>query len=447
VVIAALAAFAAWAPAVRAAAPPPPDSAAAGTAAAADTVATPSATAATRDYLGELEASFTPASRAYWRTRVVLSFVGPVWDGAIMLLLLFGGFSARFRDLAKRRGRNFYLQALIYVSIFIPAVILLRLPLDWFAGFWVEHHWGLSNQSAVAWLADQGKDVLVNVAFFGVLGTVAGAYRRMAGAPRHWWAWLGVVTLPVIVFVVLVQPVFVDPLYNRFQPLEDKKLEKDILALAARADIPARHVFQVDRSRQTKRYNAYVTGFGATQRIVLWDTIIAGMSRDELLFVMGHEMGHYRLGHIWKGIALYAVLSFALFGFAQFTATAAMRRFGGRWGFHALHDLASLPLMALVLGLAFQLALPVRNAFSRAVEHEADVFALEVTHDNDAGARAFLKLAEQNLANPDPPEAIEILRYTHPSPADRIRFALAYRPWEHGEPNRVFVPRAESPSR
>lgn len=397
--------------------------------------------AASSDPVAEARANFTPESRSYWTTRTLLSFLAPLYAAATMLVLLFSGLSARMRDRAHRLGRNRYLRTLIYLAQFTVASTLLFLPLAWFAGFWLEHRFGLSNQTIGAWLGEQGKGVAVSVVMFGVTGLAALGYHAIERSPRRWWAWLGLGTLPVVLFSTLIQPVFIDPLYNKFEPLQDKALESKILALAAKADIPSRRVFQVDKSRQTKKFNAYVTGFGASQRIVLWDTIIEGMREDELLFVMGHEMGHYRLAHIWKSILLYSVASFALFYLSYRLAGWAMRRFGGRWGFDRLHDLASMPLLALAVGVVMEVAQPIDHTVSRAFEHEADVFALEVTHTNDAGARAFLKLGSQNRSNPEPPALVKALRYSHPPLVERIRFALEYRPWERGEPNRAFEPR------
>src|SRR5262249_17181134 len=149
----------------------------------------------------------------------------------------------------------------------------------------------------------------------------------------------------------LLQPLVVDPLFNKFTPLRDQQLKAHILELAERAGIPGRKVYEVDRSAQTVKYNAYVNGFGASQRIVLWDTTIKGMREDEILFVMGHEMGHYRLSHIGKGIAAYSLLSFLAFFLTQRLSAGALRRYGARWRIGDLADLAALPLLAAVLGL------------------------------------------------------------------------------------------------
>jgi Zn-dependent protease with chaperone function len=394
-----------------------------------------------RDYIAEVRANFSPESRAYWLTRTLLGIFGLVYTIGLGLLFLFTRWSAKLRDLAYR-ARPRYLRALIYLTLFSAIMAVFQFPLSWYGGFALEHQYALSNQSFGAWLGEQGKEFLVNLALFGVVPLLMLAYLAIEKSPRRWWLWLALGTLPLIIGITLIQPIFIDPLFNKFVPLRDQALKTKILALAEKADIPSRNVYEVDKSKQTKKYNAYVNGFGASQRIVLWDTTLQGMEDDEILFVMGHEMGHYKLAHIWKGILFYAVLSFGLFYLSWRGMRWAVARFGPRWGFTELHDLASLPLLLITVGVVSLVAQPLVVGFSRVQEHEADVFALEVTHDNDGGARAFLKLGSQNRSNPEPPAALKYFQYTHPPLIERIRFALEYRPWEHGQPNRAYKPRS-----
>jgi len=229
-------------------------------------------------------------------------------------------------------------------------------------------------------------------------------------------------------------PVFIAPLFNDFGPMRDPALEAEILALADRAGIAGSRVFEVDKSVDTNTVNAYVTGFASTKRIVLWDTIIARLDHDQLLVVMGHEMGHYVLGHVRDSmIALAIAIPLALGGFHAL-ARRLIARFHARFGFTRLDDVAALPLFLVLIGL-FNLALaPVANAWSRRQEHEADRFALEITHDNLGCAGAFARLQESNLANPRPGPLFTFWRASHPSLGERIDFCNEYRPWARGEP-------------
>jgi Zn-dependent protease with chaperone function len=321
------------------------------------------------------------------------------------------------------------------------ALFVLSLPRALYSGYIVEHQYGLSTQTFWAWLLDDLKELGANWVAFGLTGLVGLMLWVISRSPRRWWLWLAAATLPLLLVSTLLQPLVFDPLFNKFTPLRDPQLGRRILALAERAGIPARHVYQVDRSKQTRRYNAYVTGFGASQRIVLWDTILDGMKQDEILSIMGHEMGHYRLAHVWKGIALYWMLSFILLWASSLAMSAALRRYGARWRVRGLSDLAALPLLLATVTIASFLAEPAVNAISREIEHEADVFGIEVTRDNDAAARAFIKLASQNRSNPEPALWVKWLLYSHPPIIERVRFAVTYRPWEHGQPNRFFHPR------
>jgi Zn-dependent protease with chaperone function len=395
-------------------------------------------TSARRDYIAEVRAGFTTDNRAYSGTRTVLALFGPFYDLIIALLILFSGLSAAMGNIARGLGRRLYVQVLVFLILYTVVDFMLGFPLACYRGYALEHQYGLSNQGFAAWLGEQGKDAAVGVVVFGLVPILWLAWSAIRRWPRHWWLPVAAGTLPLIVAGTLLQPLVIDPLYNTFTPLRDQHLKARILDLAARAEIPGRNVYQVNKSAQTVKYNAYVSGFGPSQRIVLWDTMLQGMEEDEILFVMGHEMGHYRLGHIWKGIALFSSLSFAFFFLISRLAAWAVARFGDHWGFTDLADVAAMPLFAAVVVVLTLVAQPTVNAFSRTIEHESDVFAVEVTRDNDAGARAFLKLGSQNRSNPEPSAFVKLFLYTHPPLIERMRFALEYRPWEQGKANRFY---------
>jgi len=420
----------------------PPDSGAmevgattaATTAAAGGEAGSPS----TRDYIAEVKAKFTPQNKAYSDLKTVLRFITPIYGILIGLLILFSGLSARIRDIAHSMGKHRYVRVLVYFVLYSLVGFVLGFPLAWYDGFAVEHQYGLSTQSFLGWLKEEGIGLAVGLFFFGVVPLLALAYGAIQKSPRRWWLWLGLGTIPVIIIATLIQPLVIDPLTNKFTPLRNQELKQKILALAAKADIPGRNVYEVDKSTQTKTYNAYVNGFGASQRIVLWDTTLKGMTEDEILYVMGHEMGHYKLGHIWKGIAFFSVLSLVLFFLAARMMQWAIERFGDRWGFHELHDVASLPLLSLTLSIIVLFAQPAIYAYTRGVETQADVFGLEITRDNDAAARAFVKLGEQNKSNPQPSQFVKFWLYSHPPDAERIQLAETYHPWSEGKPNKYF---------
>ncbi|HTR96969.1 MAG TPA: M48 family metallopeptidase [Candidatus Acidoferrales bacterium] len=407
----------------------------------ADSLAHAVAHVSPRDYLAEARASYDAVSRAYNGTRVVLRLLGPVYGILCGLLLLFTGVSARYRDIAENLGHRRYVRVLVYFTLYSTTLFLIGLPLAWYEEFALEHQYGLSTQTLSGWWLDSLKGQATTVASVGVIPLLALAWRVVEAQPRRWWLWIAAGTLPVAIAAVLLEPIVFDPLFNKFTPLEDVALRHDILALAARAGIPARHVFQVDMSTRTRKLNAYVSGFGASQRVVIWDTTLQRMRRDEILYVTGHEMGHYVLHHIWKTLLALGIGAFAVFWLAAQLTNGWLRAFGGRWGIRAPADLAAMPVFAISLTIASLVATPAMNALSRREEHDADVYGLEITRDNDAAARAFLKLAQDNRSDPEPPQWIRLLLFDHPPLADRIRLAITYHPWTKGEPNRFYRPR------
>jgi len=388
-------------------------------------------------YVDQVRAGFTPENRSYWTTHVVLDLVEVAFGIAVALILLFTKLSARIRDFANAHGRNRYTRVLIYFVVYSVIGFVVEFPLAWYGGFALEHQYHLSKQGFGGWFLDELKGFSIGIILFGVIPLVMLAYRAMEKF-RRWWVALAIGSVPVVVIFTLLQPILIEPAFNKFTPLKDQVLKREILALAEKAGIPGRKVYQVDKSKQTEKFNAYVSGFGASQHLVLWDTTIRGMTHDEILYVMGHEMGHYALGHIWKGIGFFAVLSFALFFFSGLLMTWAVRRFGDAWGFHELYDIASVPLFALALSLVSLVAQPLTNAYSRSVEHQADQYGLELTHLNDAAARTFIKLGSQNKNNPEPPALFDWFEDTHPPELQRVKFAMEYHPWDEGKPNRLY---------
>jgi Zn-dependent protease with chaperone function len=369
----------------------------------------------------------------YYRTGNVLWVVQVLWTLLVPVLLLFTGLSAWMRDRASRAaGGNWLLTTALYGILFSLLSFLLDLPLAWYGDFYRQHAYGLSDQAPAKWWTDTIKTLALGCFFTAV--TLWFPYLLLRKSPRRWWLYTGLASIPLLTFLLFISPVWIDPLYNDFGPMKNKALEAKILALAERAGIEGGRVYEVAKSVDTRTVNAYVTGFGSTQRIVLWDTTLAKLKEPEVLFVMGHEMGHYVLGHVWQLIALGC--SLILFGLwiIHLTADGLIERFAQRFGFRELGDVASLPLIGLLFSLASLVLSPVGLAIDRHVEHEADRFALEITRDNHDCATAFAKLQQENLAVPRPGLLYKLWRASHPPLGERIDFCNQYRPWETGEP-------------
>ncbi len=381
------------------------------------------------------EVQVTDEMRRHSRIGDTLYFVGTAWSFGVLVLLLATGLSRRLRDVAARVTKKPFVLAMVYIVLFTLAVAVLEFPLTYYSGFVVPHQFDLTEQSFGSWMGDMLKGLAVSL----VIGSVIGALALLAIRKfQRWWVVLWLSTVPLIILMVIIQPIVLDPLFNKFEPLQDQVLKQKLLDLASRAGIEGGRVYQVNKSKQTKTMNAYVTGIGPTNRIVMWDTLLAKMNHDEVLGVMGHEMGHYVMKHIWKTLAFLLAVSVIVFYLGQRFYEPGLRRWGSRWGVTERGDPASLPWLLLVASAISFLLSPVISGYSRSQEHAADMFALEVTHLNEPFATAFVKMAEDSKRDPSPHPIIKFWRYTHPPIAERIPFALQYKPWEKGEGNRMW---------
>ncbi|MBD3168939.1 MAG: M48 family metalloprotease [candidate division Zixibacteria bacterium] len=371
----------------------------------------------------------TDKAMSYYHSGNILWVITFLWALIVPALLLFTGFSAKIRTFASRIGRKWFFTFAIYMAIVTVIIFLLDLPLDFYRGFIRQHAYGLSNQTFGKWFSDALKGLMVAVPM--TIFIMVGPYLLLKYAPRRWWLWSGIGAVPIIIFLLIITPIYISPLFNDFGPMKDKELEAKILATAERAGIEGSRVFEVNKSVDTKAVNAYVTGFGGSKRIVLWDTLIEKLDDDEILFVMAHEMGHFVLKHvIWSVIFMSAVLMVALYLAHRFSGFI-IRKYKHRFGFEKFSDIASYPLFIALVSIFMFLTTPVFNSYSRWHERQADQFGLEVTRNNRAAATAFIKLQTENLANPRPGWLYKLWRSDHPPIAERVDFVNEYRPWEY----------------
>jgi STE24 endopeptidase len=373
------------------------------------------------------EVTVTPEMRRHSRILDTLYFVDTVFGFAMLGFVLASGLSRRLRDWAQRIAKKRFLAAFVYYFLFAIATTLIEFPLTYYGGFHVPHEFDLTTQSFASWMGDFAKEWGVNVLIGGFLVALAFlAIRKI----KRWWIALWIGTIVVSFIGIVLTPILFDPLFNKFVPLKDASLRQALLEEASRAGIEGSRVYEVDKSKQTKEMNAYVTGLGPTNRIVMWDTLLKKMDRDEILAVMGHEMGHYVMKHIWQGFAWTVVISFFVSFLAQRGYERGLARWGRRWGVESNDDVAALPWLFVILGVILFLLSPVSSGISRHMEHQADVFGLELTHLNDPMASAFVKFALDSKIDPTPNRFIEFWRYSHPSLTRRIEFVRNYKPWE-----------------
>jgi len=380
-------------------------------------------------------------AEAYSRTQYALYFSGVALSLLIYFVLWRLKIGVVFREWARRVSRRHFLQCLVFVPLFLVCVRLLLFPFDFYSDYVVEHRFGLMTQDFASWMADWGKSLLLFIVAGVVIVWIF--YVIVRRSPGRWWFYFWASTLPITLFVVFIEPFVVEPLFYKFTPLEATRpaLVTQIERMLQRADlrIPPSRIFEMDASSKTNTINAYVSGLGASKRVVVWDTTLKKLSDDETLIVLGHEIGHYVLHHVIKEFVLVELVALVFIGLGFVLVRGLIRRYGNRTGLLGEGDLASLPLMLFVLTILTFLSSPVVNGISRHYEHQADQFAIEVTygvvpHPNTAGAWAFQILGEQDLADPDPGPFIVFWLYSHPPISQRIRFVLNYRPWAQGRP-------------
>lgn len=359
----------------------------------------------------------------YSRTRYALYFAATAYELLVLWGVLASGLSARLRDWARKVAPPRFLTLLVYYSLLSLTLLVLQAPLTFYGGYWMEHAYGLSHQSLGGWLGDEAKSVAVGIVINAlVLWLLFWVIKR---SPRRWAFWFWGALIPLIAFGIFAAPLVLDPLFNKFSPMPPSPLRTQIETLAAKAGIPNAPIYVVDKSKQTNTTNAYVTGIGSSARIVIWDTTLKRMPEDQILAVVGHEMGHYVLKHLYWGFALTVGGLLVLLPFVQKFLEALLARFGPRWRVTGLTDIAAIPALLLTSTLFSFLLAPISNGVSREIEHEADAYGLRVTQDGPAMARAFVSLSEQNLSDPNPPALIKFWLFTHPPLSERIAFALS----------------------
>jgi STE24 endopeptidase len=374
-------------------------------------------------------------AEALYKTRTVLYLFGMVFGIVVLGVLLKLRVAPVFRDLAERASKNGFLQALVFVPLLTLLIAVISLPIDIYEQH-ISRTYGLSVQGWGSWAGDWCK--AEGVALVITVLAVFGLFSIIRKSPQRWWFYFWLLTLPFLILLIFVAPVILDPIFNKFEPLEktQPELVSEIEKVTHRGglSIPRDRMFEMDASEKVTTYNAYVTGIGATKRVVVWDNTSRDLTVPETLFVFGHEMGHYVLNHIYKGLAFFSAMMLAGFWLGRRIVLAMLARWGGAWHIRGINDLAALPVLMLALSLLTLVAEPMGNAFSRYQEHQADIYGLEVTHglfphNGEVAASAFQKLGEKSYSYPTPNPLLVFWSYSHPSIPDRIRFALHYDPW------------------
>jgi STE24 endopeptidase len=402
-------------------------------------VATPAVASAERITAYTLSPGLYRKAHLLGRLRLATRILGVLYGVFVPWLILQRLWSAKFRDWAEAASGHCFVQAFIYVTLLVLTIGVLLLPLDVLDESILKHY-GISVQTWPSWIGDWAKIQALTI----LLGTLFASilYAILRKGTQHWWLIFWFASLPILLFVFFIEPVVIDPMFDRFEPLSDKapELVPQLQRVVRRAglEIPPERMFWMEASDKTVVANAYVTGFGASRRIVVWDTTIAQETPDGLLTVFGHELGHYVLGHVWQGLAFSSAMAFVLLYLGYRTIGWLLARRGAAWGIRGLDDWASLPAFLLLLSLFGLLATVVDNAYSRYQENQADVFGLEVTHGivpdpGQAAAASYQRFGEKVFVDPAPDPISVLLFFDHPTITSRIHLFVTYDPWSKGE--------------
>ncbi|WP_391115890.1 M48 family metallopeptidase [Psychrobacillus sp. L3] len=356
-------------------------------------------------------------SEEYSKIKNFLFFVATPFEWLVYLFILITGLSQAFEGWIPLQKKWAILQSAVYVFLLSLLTFIVFFPLEYFR-YVLSKNYGISTQSFNSWMRDNVIDFWVNYGITVVIVTVL--YWLINKSKKKWWlnAWL--LMIPFSIFLMFIQPVVIDPLYNDFYPLTNKDLEAKILALAEQANIPTEHVYEVNMAEKTNGLNAYVTGIGSNARIVLWDTTLNRLSENEILFIMAHEMGHYVEKHIYFGIAVYLLtLLIGLWLIAKLMPWIIVH-FGRILKIKRINAIHSLPLFLLITSFLLFVSSPLSNYISRYQETRADLYALELVADPEAAVSTFQELTKAGLSEVNPPLLVKWFRYSHPTMLERI---------------------------
>ena len=374
-----------------------------------------------------------PSQKAilYQKDKVNLWLFNLALAGIIPFVFLFTGLSSSIRTYAGNHTKSIFIMIFIYFSIYSLINFILSFPVEFYGGFFLKHFYGLSNQAFIKWFFDTIKGFLIGTMFSAFAVSVC--FLIIRRFMKYWWLYLGLLTIPMLVFLTFISPLYIDPIFNKYETIGNANLVSKINDELKIANIQDCKVYKVNKSEDTNEMNAYMTGVFSSKRIVLWDTTINNLSQSETLSVTAHEIGHYVMAHIWKAILLGGILNIIILFIINKTSLWVISKSNGIWGFNSIRDIAAIPLLISLINILVFIITPGMNVYTRYTEQEADRFELELTQDNKAAATSILKLHEGSLILPSPGIVYKLWNYDHPTLQERLDFANTYSPWKEGK--------------
>lgn len=379
--------------------------------------------AATRAYIDSLGPEHLAKAAAYTAGNHWLLLWGLVVSAIVTWIIVRAGLLDRVAARFAGRGPN--LRAFLVSAVFLLVSTLITLPWSLYEGWWRERGYGRTSQPLGDYL---GQDA-IGTALTVLIGALflTGVYALIRRTGRRWWLWSGALTAAAASFLLLLAPILIEPLFNDYKPVPPGEVRDALVVMAKEAGVPPERIFVYDGSRQSNNFTANVAGLGGSARIAISDVAFKGASLDEVKAVTGHEIGHYVLGHVWRGVIVISVLAVVFFFLADRLYPRFARAFGSR---AALADPVGLPILLFIVGVLGLFAQPVMNTLSRMDETESDMYSLKTVGLPDALASALVKTAEYR--DPRPGALQEILFYTHPSVERRVRRAMEWKAAQGG---------------
>lgn len=327
---------------------------------------------------------------------------------------------------SKVAARRANLRAFVVSLVFFILSAVLTLPWTLYSDWWRETQYGRTSQPLGDYLGQLGLITAIT-ALVGAL-FMTGVYWLIRRTGKRWWLWSGALTAVAFSFLILLAPVFIEPLFNKYEPVPPGQVRDAVVSMAGRAGIPANKVYMFNGSRQSNNFTANAGGVGSTARVAISDVAFKNASLDEVRAVTGHEIGHYVLKHTWWGILFYSLSAIVLFWLAERLFPRFARAFGSTASIGDPRGIAVLMFMVAVFGLLTE---PIFNTFSRTLETQADMYSLRTENRPDALSTSLVKTAEYRYPRPNRIE--EIVFYNHPSVEARVRRAMEWKA-AHPEP-------------
>lgn len=355
--------------------------------------------------------SLRSSSLSIWAIRLILSFLIPT-------LFLVTGLSNEL-SLRLGQGRGFIVWGILFAMTYFAIIFIINLVFSFYSSYYLPHEYGLSEQSVFRWLEVNIKSFIINDLLIALVIWIP--YLIIQASPSSWWLYLGLLYIPFAIFINFIYPFLITPIFNNYSEIEDKNLRGKIEEITVRAGVEDADIYVLDKSKDTKTINAYMTGIYKSKRIVLWDTIL-DLEDEEIVAITAHEIGHYVKGHIWINIVISSIATIFILFLVNKSALWLLINSNGSFGFSNIGNYASLPLIILLLNIFVFISNPIENYISRAMERQADLYEISLTEDRDAAISAMEKIFNQSLGVPRPSNIYRIWYSSHPSLDERIEF-------------------------